>query len=83
MADRVGRQLGRDEGDGSCGFGIVREAGPVGELLGGEVPREPGASSGAAEAKGSLVVGADAEWCGLVRELMLCHGASVGERVRR
>ncbi|GAA0913251.1 hypothetical protein GCM10009549_26260 [Streptomyces thermoalcalitolerans] len=54
VTDCVGRQLGRDGGDGPGGFGVVREAGPLGGLLDGEAPGRPGAVSGAAGSQGQL-----------------------------
>lgn len=80
MTDRVGRRLGRDEGGGPGGFGVVREAGSLGGLLDGEAPGRSGAASGAAESQGQLVGSGGAGWLRLrlVGELMWCHGVGVG-----
>lgn len=78
MRDGIGRHLSRDEGDGAGGIGVVRETGPLGELLDGELAGEPGAPSCAAEVEGQLV-GGSAGFTG-VGGLLLCHSVSVGGR---
>jgi hypothetical protein len=79
VADRIGGEFGRDEGDGSDRVGGVRETGPLGELLDGELAGEACSASGAAEAQGE-VVGGGAGLC-LVGEVGLCHVVSVDGRV--
>lgn len=81
VADRVGREFGRQEGDGSGGVGVVREAGPLGELLDGELAGQARAASGAAEAQDELVGGRAV--LGLVGEVGLCHVVSVTGQVAR
>lgn len=76
MADRVRRQLGRDEGDGTGRVGVVREVRPLGELLDGEPAGEAGAASGGAEAQGQLA-GRSVKRLRLVGEVMVGHGVSV------
>lgn len=82
VADRVRRQLGGDEGDGSGGVGVVRQARPLGELLHGEPAGEAGAASGAAEAQGELAGGGERR-LRLFGEVMVGHGVSVAGWVAR
>ncbi len=76
VADRVRRQLGGDEDDSTGGVGVVRETGPLGELLDGEPAGEAGAASRAAETQGQLA-DVSLRRLRLVGEVLVCHGVSV------
>lgn len=82
VTDRVGRKLGGDEGDGTGGVGVVREARPLRELLHGELAGEASAASRAAETQGQLADGSQRR-LRLVGEAMVSHGVSVVGRMAR